>query len=177
MAGHCDWPQHTKSWISGHPSHGEGDSAPQNQKGSLSRACYLKCCSWCEHFWVRAWTKEHSLAHRWVAICTASWPSRGSTGRSSAPGPSTWRTCATTSITPARSGPTVVWRRKLMRERHPSAWPTWDARTAWEVRKTPTGNGCPTLRRTDRGAPPTVIWRKTSRTEQVYYNKHSGGRY
>lgn len=34
MAGHRDWPQHTKSRVPGHSSHREGDSAPQNQKGS-----------------------------------------------------------------------------------------------------------------------------------------------
>lgn len=52
MDGHCDWPQHTKSRIPGHSSHREGDSAPQNQKGSPSHTCYFKCCWLHEHFWV-----------------------------------------------------------------------------------------------------------------------------
>lgn len=42
MDGHRDRPQHTKPRIPGHPSHREGDSAPQNQKGSPSHSCFFQ---------------------------------------------------------------------------------------------------------------------------------------
>lgn len=131
-------------------------------------AVFFKCHWWCKEFWVWVWLTENFPAHRWVATCTASWPSRGWTGRSSARGLLTWRTCATTSTTRAQRGHTEAPQTRRRRGRRPSAWPTWDAHTVWEVRKTPTGNGCPTLQSTDRGAPLTAISKKTSQTDEVY---------
>lgn len=115
------------------------------------------------------------LARSWVATCTASWPSRGSTGKSSAPGPSTWRTCDTTSITLAASRPKAASRCSRRRKRPPGAWPTWAAHRAWAARRMQTANGCPTRPSTDRGAPPTATSKKTSRVRAVRSDTHLGG--
>ena len=120
----------------------------------------------------RLWLWPGPSGPRWAGTSTASWPSRGCTGRSWAPGPSTWRTCATTSTSGSPISPTVRRPRAAAaaaaRTRPPpSAWPAWDAHRAREARRTLPGSGCPTRRTTGGGARRGATLRRTWRTEGV----------
>ena len=113
------------------------------------------------------WSELSFFGSRWAGTSTASWPSRGCTGRSWAPGPSTWRTCATTSTSGSPSSLTVPRPRAAAARTRPppSAWPASDAHRAREVRRTPPGSGCPTRRITGGWARQGATLRRTWQTE------------